>query len=73
MLRYMRLFCGYGVEKLILLAAAAPSWTQREGYPYGLTRKYVDSLICSWLRRTDRSLPVTSAMNSSSLRLTENR
>lgn len=51
-LRYMRLFCGYGVEKLILLAAAAPSWTQREGYPYGLTRKYVDSLIC--LAETDR-------------------
>lgn len=51
-LRYMRLFCGYGVEKLILLAAAAPSWTQREGYPYGLCRKYVDSLI--HLAETDR-------------------
>ena len=28
-LRYMRLFRGQGVKKLILLAAAAPSWTQR--------------------------------------------
>lgn len=44
-LRYMRLFRGYGVRKLILLAAAAPSWTRRPGFPYGLTRSYVNQLI----------------------------
>ncbi len=44
-LRYMRLFKGFGVKKLILLAAAAPSWTQRPGFPYGLTRQYVNGLI----------------------------
>lgn len=51
-LRYMRRFCSYGVCKLILLAAAAPCWTQRSGYPYGLPRAYVDGLI--ELARTDR-------------------
>lgn len=45
-LRYMHRFCGYGVKRLILLAAAAPSWTQRPGFPYGLTREAVDQLIC---------------------------
>ncbi len=44
-LRYMRLYKGRGVKKLILLAAAAPSWTQRPGFPYGLTRQYVNGLI----------------------------
>lgn len=51
-LRYMRLFKGTGVKRLILLAAAAPSWTQRPGYPYGLTREYVNKLICE--ASTDR-------------------
>ena len=51
-LRYMARFCGYGVKKLILLAAAAPSWTRRPGYPYGLTREYVNQLI--YLASTDR-------------------
>lgn len=44
-LRYMNNYRAYGVSKLILLAAAAPSWTKRPGYPYGLTREYVDGLI----------------------------
>lgn len=44
-LRYMRLFRGRGVKKLILLAAAAPSWTQRPDYPYGMTREAVNALI----------------------------
>lgn len=51
-LRYMHNYRGAGVKKLILLAAAAPSWTQRPDYPYGLTRDAVDSLI--QLARTDR-------------------
>ncbi len=44
-LRYMRLFRGQGVKKLILLAAAAPSWTEHPGFPYGLPRETVDTLI----------------------------
>lgn len=44
-LRYMRLFRGEGVKRLILLSAAAPSWTRRPGFPYGLTRESVDNLI----------------------------
>lgn len=51
-LRYMRLFRGYGVKKLMLLAAAAPSWTKRPGFPYGLDREYVNQLI--GLAETDR-------------------
>lgn len=51
-LRYMRKCKGFGVKKLILLAAAAPSWTQRPGYPYGLSREYVNELID--LAQTDR-------------------
>ena len=52
-LRYMRLFREYGVKKLILLAAAAPCWTQRPGFPYGLTREAVDESICQI--ETDRA------------------
>lgn len=52
-LRYMRLFRGYGVKKLLLLAAAAPCWTQRPGFPYGLTREAVDEIICQI--ETDRA------------------
>lgn len=51
-LRYMNKFQGYGVEKLFLLAAAAPMWTRRQGYPYGLTCDYVNQLI--HLAATDR-------------------
>lgn len=51
-LRYMNNYQGYGVKQLMLLSAAAPSWTKRPGYPYGLTREYVDELIEQ--ARTDR-------------------
>lgn len=44
-LRYMRLFRGYGVRKLLLIAAAAPCWTKRPGFPYGKSREEVDDLI----------------------------
>lgn len=51
-LRYMRKCKAYGVKKLILLAAAAPCWTQRPGFPYGVTREYANQLI--YLASTDR-------------------
>jgi len=44
-IRYMARYGGYGVVKLALLSAAAPSFTQRPGYPYGMTREQVDKLI----------------------------
>lgn len=44
-LRYMGLFQGYGVDKLCLLGAAAPCYTRREGFPYGVTKESVDQLI----------------------------
>lgn len=34
---YMARHKGHGVSKLALLSAARPVFTQREGYPYGLT------------------------------------
>lgn len=51
-LRYMGRYKGQGVKRLILLAAAAPSWVRRPGFPYGLSREAVDNLI--QLARTDR-------------------
>jgi non-heme chloroperoxidase len=44
-IRYMTRYRGYQVIKLALLSAAAPSFTQRPGYPYGMTRVEVDKLI----------------------------
>ena len=44
-IRYMTIFHGYGVSKLILLAAAAPSFVVRENYPYGMEIKDVNKLI----------------------------
>lgn len=34
-----------GLKKLILAGAAAPIFTQREDYPYGMTKQEVDALI----------------------------
>lgn len=44
-IRYMSRHSGYKVCKLGLLAAAAPSFTKRPGYPYGMTKEAVNSLI----------------------------
>jgi non-heme chloroperoxidase len=43
--RYMARFRGYGVAKLTLLAAAAPSLIQRPYFPYGLPRQSVVDII----------------------------
>lgn len=51
-LRYMNRYQGYGVKKPVLLSAAAPSWTRRPDFPYGLTREAVNGLIEQ--ARTDR-------------------
>jgi non-heme chloroperoxidase len=44
-LRYMARHGGYGVSKLALFAAAAPSLIQRPYFPYGLTRQAVLDII----------------------------
>lgn len=44
-IRYMARYNGYGVSKLALFAAAAPSLIQRPYFPYGLTKADVDKLI----------------------------
>jgi len=44
-LRYMRLFSGWQIKKLVLLAAAAPSFTKTDGFPYGIEKRDVDVLI----------------------------
>jgi non-heme chloroperoxidase len=44
-IRYMARHNGYGVSKLALLAAAAPSFTRRPDFPYGFTKEDVNKLI----------------------------
>lgn len=43
--RYMGRYKGYGVSKLILCAAAAPSLIKRADFPYGVDRSVVDNII----------------------------
>lgn len=43
--RYMARHNGYGVSKLALFAAAAPSLIQRSYFPYGLTKEAVIDII----------------------------
>lgn len=43
--RYMARHKGYGVSKLALFGAAAPSLTQRPDFPYGLPKQNVNKLI----------------------------
>jgi non-heme chloroperoxidase len=44
-IRYMSRYMGYKVNNLILAGAAAPSFTARPGYPYGMSVENVNSLI----------------------------
>lgn len=44
-IRYMARHSGYGVAKLALFAAAAPSLIQRPNFPYGLQRQAVLDII----------------------------
>lgn len=60
-LRYMARHHGFGVKKLALLGAAAPSFTKRPGFPYGVTRESVNELIEQ--ARTDRAQLSTDFSN----------
>lgn len=44
-IHYLARHKGSRVSKLALFAAAAPVWTKREDYPYGLERSEADALI----------------------------
>ncbi|MGG4488513.1 alpha/beta fold hydrolase [Metabacillus idriensis] len=50
--RYMARHEGHKVSKLMLLAAAAPLFTQRDDYPYGLSMEETDDIITNL--QTDR-------------------
>lgn len=44
-IRYMARYREYGVSKLALFDAAAPSLIQRPNFPYGVPRKVIDDII----------------------------
>ncbi|QDI91434.1 alpha/beta hydrolase [Salicibibacter halophilus] len=44
-IRYATRYRESGLQNLFLLGAAAPSFTQREDYPYGMTKEDVNGLI----------------------------
>lgn len=44
-MRYVAKYNSHGVEKVIFMGAAAPSWTKRADFPYGLEKSAVDALI----------------------------
>jgi non-heme chloroperoxidase len=44
-IRYMARHAGHKVSKLVLAGAAAPAFTQRPDYPYGMTVEEVNQLI----------------------------
>ncbi|OES46433.1 alpha/beta fold hydrolase [Domibacillus iocasae] len=46
-IRYMARHNGHGIAKLVLAGAAAPVFTQRNDYPYGLTKQEVNDIIDS--------------------------
>jgi pimeloyl-ACP methyl ester carboxylesterase len=50
--RYVSVYNGAHVSKLVLAGAAVPLWTQRKDFPYNLTQSSVDDLIK--LNNTDR-------------------
>ena len=50
--RFVSVYNGAHVSKLVLAGAAAPLWTQRKDFPYNLNQSSVDDLII--LNYTDR-------------------
>ncbi|MBD2843768.1 alpha/beta hydrolase [Paenibacillus sp. IB182496] len=43
--RYMARHAGHGIARLALLGAAAPLFTQRDGYPHGMTKDEVNEQL----------------------------
>lgn len=44
-IRYMARHSGFKVGRLVLMSAAAPSFVQRPGFPYGMSTQQVDAMI----------------------------
>jgi len=44
-IRYVSVYSGAHISKLVLCGAAAPIWTQRKDFPYNLPQSAVDDLI----------------------------
>ncbi len=61
-IRYMARYNGYGVAKLALFGAAAPSLTQRPGFPYGQPRETITQIIESSLRDRPQMLRDTAPL-----------
>lgn len=55
-IRYMARHAGFKVGKLALLAAAAPSFTQRPGYPYGMPVEQVNAMIAQVLQNRPQTV-----------------
>ncbi len=55
-IRYMSRHGGYGIRKLALIGAAAPSFTKREHFPYGMTQEEADGKIAAMRRDRPRFL-----------------
>lgn len=51
-IRYLARHDGADIDKLILLSAAAPAFTKRPGYPYGMRKQDIDDMIEQF--KTDR-------------------
>ncbi len=54
--RYMSRHRGYGVDKLVLCAAAVPSLIRRPDFPYGQTKEAVQSMIQAGLNDRPKML-----------------
>ncbi|MCP6683499.1 alpha/beta fold hydrolase [Bacillus nakamurai] len=54
--RYMTRHGGADIKKLILMSAAAPSFTKRPDYPYGFRKKDVDDLIAGFQKDRPKAL-----------------
>lgn len=61
-IRYMARHAGHQVSKLALLAAAAPVFTKRPDFPYGLPKEDVDRLIVATYRDRPKMLDDFGAM-----------
>jgi len=59
--RYMSRYKGYKINKLLLCGAAAPSFVQRPGFPYGMTTEAVQQFIAG--AYTDRPQLLTQFGN----------
>ncbi|WKT57794.1 alpha/beta hydrolase [Candidatus Nitrosotenuis chungbukensis] len=44
-MHYAAKYRGYGLDKMVLMGAAAPSWTKRADFPHGMEKSSVDALI----------------------------